>query len=312
VPKVSCLIPLYRSRRFERVITDNIDSIIDTDVEILISDRHCDDDCVDRLRTRYAGRENVRFMVASDRADWVDNINGLMAEAGGEYLRILPHDDSSTLAALTRLTDALDSAPDAVLAYGAVEAVDIDNNRIPERDALNARENPAERRWKLGDALPLFWIGRFNGSFKGLVRADAIRRSGMYIRKTPHLAHSERAWLFGLALCGRFQFTPGVMLTKRFYETSTHRSWPDTGEIIMDTADAMAAYCRDNIAGGDARTYCVRDIYWNALRKWRTIETPDRRGRLHLPYPDPRSAEFLDMDVAGISLQCSSSLQGTM
>lgn len=310
MPKVSCLIPLYRSRRFERVIEDNIDSIIDADVEILISDRHCDDDCVDRLRARYAGRKNIRFMVATDRADWIDNINGLIAEARGDYLRILPHDDSSDLSALTRLVDALDKAPDAVLAYGAVEAVDIDNNRIPEKDALSANEDPAERRWKLRDALTLFWNGRFNGGFKGLLRADAIRKSGMYIRKTPHLAHSERAWLFGLALCGRFQFVPGVMLTKRYYETSTHRSWPNNGQIIMDAADVMAGYCRDNIAGGDVQTYCLRDIYWNALRRRRIVETQSQGSRRHLPYPDPRSAEFLDMDVTGISLRPSISLSG--
>ncbi len=299
--KVSCLFPLYRSRRFERVITDNIDSIIDADVEILISDRHCDDDCVDRLRSRYAGRDNVRFMVASDRADWVDNINGLIAEADGEYLRILPHDDSSDLFALTRLVDALDAAPDAVLAYGAVEAVDIDGNRLPEKDALNAGEDPAERRWKLRDALPLFWQGRFNGSFKGLVRTGVLRRAGLHIRKTPHLAHSERAWLFGLALCGRFQFVPGVMLTKRYYETSTHRSWPNTGQIILDAADLMAAYSRANIPGGDAQAFCIRDIYWNALRRRRCIETLDQGSRRYLPYPDSRSAEFLDMDVASVS-----------
>lgn len=301
MPKVSCLIPLYRSRRFERVITDNIDSIVDADVEILISDRHGDDDCVDRLRSRYAGRDNVRFMVASDRADWVDNINGLMAEATGEYLRILPHDDSSDLSALSRLVDALDAAPDAVLAYGAVEAVDIDGNRLPEKDALNAGEDPAERRWKLRDALPLFWSGRFNGSFKGLVRTETLRRAGLHIRKTPQLVHSERAWLFGLALCGRFRFVPGTMLTKRYYETSTHRSWPNTGQIILDVAGVMAAYSRANIVAGDARAFCIRDIYWNALRRRRQIETPDRRGHRYLPYPDPRSAEFLDLDIARIA-----------
>ncbi|MDP2124860.1 MAG: glycosyltransferase family A protein [Parvibaculum sp.] len=301
MPKISCLIPLYRSRRFEAVITDNIDAIVDEDVEILVSDRHGEDDCLDRLRARYAGRRNIRFLAASDRADWVDNINGLMTEATGEYLRILPHDDSSTLSALTRLVDSLDSAPDAVLAYGAVEAVDIDNNRIPEKDALNANENPAQRTWKLQDALPLFWSGRFNGSFKGLVRTEALRRAGLHIRKTRHLVHSERTWLFGLALCGRFQFTPGIMLTKRYYETSTHRSWPNTDQIILDAADVMTAYSRESIVDGDARAFCIRDIYWNALRRRRRIESWDERYRRYLPYPDSRSAEFLNLDIASIS-----------
>jgi glycosyltransferase involved in cell wall biosynthesis len=53
-PRVSVAIPLYRSARFMDIIIANIEAMPKQDIEILISDRHCFDDTIDRLMERYA------------------------------------------------------------------------------------------------------------------------------------------------------------------------------------------------------------------------------------------------------------------
>ena len=52
-PRVSVVIPLYRSARFIDNIIANIEAMPQRGVEILISDRHCYDDTIDRLAERY-------------------------------------------------------------------------------------------------------------------------------------------------------------------------------------------------------------------------------------------------------------------
>ena len=52
MPQVSCLIPLYNSQPFFDVICENIDSHLDIDAEVLVSDRHGLDDTAERLASR--------------------------------------------------------------------------------------------------------------------------------------------------------------------------------------------------------------------------------------------------------------------
>ncbi len=260
---VSCLIPLYRSARFFDIICGNIDEHLVPGMEILISDRHGLDDTAPRLRERYAGNPQVHVLTTFDNGDWVTNICALISSSKGRYFRILPHDDSSTCASTLRLAKALDRHKDAVLAYGVVRAIDLEGRRLPERDQLNESESPTATDWDLDDALSLFWRGRFNGGFKGLVRADVVRSRHLLIKKTPTLVASERAWLFGLALAGRFHFVPEAELIKRYYDGSTSSAWAYTTGVYADVVNVMAEYCDDLIADPVARDHAKLSLVKN-------------------------------------------------
>jgi hypothetical protein len=257
---LSCLIPLYRSQAYFDIICKNIDTHLDADAEILISDRHGLDDTASRLAVRYAGEKRVRVMVLLDQGDWVTNICGLLLACRGRYLRIIPHDDSASRASTLSLTKALDDNGDAVLASGIVRAVDLQGVALPQLDQLNAGESRRAKTWSLEDALSLFWHGRFQGAFKGVVRADVIRSRRLLIKKTPTLIGSERAWLFGLALVGRFQFVPESVLVKRYYKGSTSSSWEYTPQVHADVARVMMDYCDDLIADATARERAKRSL----------------------------------------------------
>src|SRR6187397_2030409 len=72
-PLVSVAIPLYRSRPFVDRIARNIETLDYPSVEILISDRHMDDDAIELLGARFAGDPRIRLLRANDRAGWVEH-----------------------------------------------------------------------------------------------------------------------------------------------------------------------------------------------------------------------------------------------
>ena len=90
MPRISILIPLYRSSRFQDVIAENIRALSDPDVEVILSDRNGDDSIAKALRADGLLSDRVKFNVSSDNRDWVDNINALIESASGDYFRILP------------------------------------------------------------------------------------------------------------------------------------------------------------------------------------------------------------------------------
>lgn len=279
----SYLIPLHRSARFADIIADNIAAIVEGDVEIILADRNGDEECIAALRRRFGDAPNIAYVVERDDASWVDNMNDLLRRASGRYVRILPHDDSSPAGAHEALIAALEAYPDAVAAYGPVEAIDLEGNRLPRRDQPNSREDPQARDWRLGDPLPLFWTGRFAGAFKGLFRGDVIRARSLYLRKTPILMHSERAWLFGLGLSGRLQFVPQTMLVKRYHAQSTHRSWQPSAKATLDVAATMADYVDAAALDPDCAAFARRDLHWNAFRRARQFSERPRPG--YRPWP---------------------------
>ncbi|HSG44839.1 MAG TPA: glycosyltransferase family A protein [Anaerolineales bacterium] len=133
-PKVTVGIPLYSSARFIDTIIANIEAIQKRGVEILISDRHCKDNAIERLKQRCGDDSQIRFFKAQDELDWVGNINFLLQEAKGEYWRFLPHDDISPIGSLEALISALDDNQDTILAYDPTDAIDLDGIRLPQKD----------------------------------------------------------------------------------------------------------------------------------------------------------------------------------
>ena len=272
-PRISCLIPLHNSRRFLPLIIENIDSHLSIGAEVLISDRHMLDDTIDRLDGLYGGVDAVRLFADNDGADWVANINSLLIASTGDFLRIVPHDDTATADSTSRLVDALVSQPEAVLATGIVRGFDLKGNHLRKMDELNIGESSDATHWDLDDALSLDFHRRFLGGFKGVVRAAAIRSAELTIRPTPTLVNSERLWLFGLALVGGFVFVPESVLIKRYYADSTHRTWQVSAQTILDNADVMTAYCEALIADPLLRNSAVHNVFCNSRRVARWFHT---------------------------------------
>ncbi len=92
-PLVSVGIPLYKSRGFLSNIIENVEAVAYRNIEIIISDRHGEDDAIEALRRRFGHDSRVRFIKRHDRIDWVDHYNALLRQFTGKYFLWMPHDD---------------------------------------------------------------------------------------------------------------------------------------------------------------------------------------------------------------------------
>ena len=240
---VSVLIPLYKSARFLTNLQALIPPLLEAGIHVLVSDRHGADDTLDILQARFDRWPRFRTFQSTDGLDWVHNINGLIEVVQTPFFRIVMHDDLIDPASLVALRDVMTRDRNTVLCFGPTFAEDLDGNRLPDLDELNPQEKfGTSSTTGTPDLADIFWNWRYRGAFKGLIRTQPVHRQALYIRRTPTSALSERAWLCALALLGDIRFAASGSYIKRYYDSSTHRSWQITDGTRRDAVDAILAY----------------------------------------------------------------------
>ena len=218
-PLVTLAIPLYHSRAFLEIILENLETVSYPNLEIFISDRHCADDTIDILETRYRSDARFSFFRARDEIDWVAHYNFLLGAAHGEYFLWMPHDDSYPSDYLTVLVEALVQAPDALVAYGAVRGVD---GGGPLAESANVIPLSPARKWTTRCALDLFLRHQLWLAMRGVFRRAFLVQNALWLQPTRDNNSADLVWLYALACRGRFVATRETFCFKRFYPTSTH------------------------------------------------------------------------------------------
>jgi glycosyltransferase involved in cell wall biosynthesis len=295
--KVTVGIPLFRSAPFLDIILENIRAMDGMDVEVLISDRHCHDDTLDRLSASLSGQSNVRYLKGTDGLDWVGNINLLLQESTGAYFRFLPHDDLSPKGSLEALVRSMDADPDSILAYGPTKAIDLGGNHLPLLDKPAPHPVAAAHSWNLDLTLRMKWVGYFDGAFKGLIRMKQIRERGLFIRSSRDQIWPERCWLFALMFHGRFIFVQDALYIKRFYSGSVHSQWRINGTHYLSVLDVMQSYVRDVFSDPDLIRYCCEDIRSNAERLAAWADAAGMPRPEYMPFAAEGSHLYRSLDL---------------
>ncbi|MBN8823060.1 MULTISPECIES: glycosyltransferase [unclassified Spirosoma] len=224
-PTVSIAIPLYRSYRFLDIIIQNISNLPTEGTEILISDRHCDDDALAILEKRFDEDKRIRVLRATDRIDWVDHYNFLLREATAKYFMWMPHDDTFPAGYVTDLVQNLEDNPDAWLSFGDIITIDLTTQRhqrmyLPRRFSI--RLNP--HRPVLAVYLMCFW--NIGIPFRGIFNRHRILERELFLKKTTNRPDfADIYWTFGLCLQGRLLYNNTQYCIKRYYPESTHAPW---------------------------------------------------------------------------------------
>jgi glycosyltransferase involved in cell wall biosynthesis len=242
-PLVSVGIPLHRSRRFLETIVENLEAIGYPNVEIIISDRHLLDDTIAILQRRFGTDPRFRFLRATDGLNWVEHYNLLLRESRGSYAVVMPHDDSYPPSYVTELVAALESHPEAVLAFGRVEQVSIDGF-LPTLPFSPPPFSP-DADWSIRDSLRMLTVWQLWFAFRGMVRKDVIEQSNLFIRPTHRNIRADIYWVFGLSLKGRLEFVPSCSCTKRFYRSSTGADWRFDLRQSLDACRVLRSYLND-------------------------------------------------------------------
>lgn len=267
-PLVSVAIPLYRSRPFVDCIMRNLGSIDYPNVEIVISDRHQDDDALDVLAERCAGDTRVRLVRRRDGVGWVQHYNALLAAAAGEYFLWMPHDDSYPPGYIAGLVGCLEEQPRVILAFGRVEVADERGRIIYSDDRLDP-SSPHGEPWTARSALEMLmfrslWLPQFHGVF----RREPVVRAGLYVRPTTGDVEADLYWVFAMGLLGELRRVPSVSYLKRLHGTNASILWgARTMRHVLDGFVVPGAYLRDFAPrAGDARRAIPALAVWAALR----------------------------------------------
>jgi glycosyltransferase involved in cell wall biosynthesis len=219
-PKVTIAVPLYRSRRFLSIVTNTLKTLDYPNLEVLISDRHREDDSIDRLQQEFFADHRFRFLLAEDRLDWRTHYNLLLREASGKYFIWVSHDDSYPADYITQLVEAMEENPEAILAYGRVKRIDLNGEPLTyEPRRIHAHGSPP------GFLTAYRIVSSAGLQFHGLFRRSVLVDRQLYIRPTANNIAADMLWLFAVAMIGRMVFVESCTFLKRYYPSSTHQSW---------------------------------------------------------------------------------------
>ena len=209
-PTVSVVIPAYNHRDYVLATLDSVFAQTFTDYEIIVVNDGSPDDTaavlrplVDAGRIRYFEQPNAGQGAARNRG---------VAEARGRYIALLDDDDLWTPDKLARQVDALESNPNAVLAYGGWSRLEPDGTVTPHPDegCPSGRVYDAFRKqcWLLSPG-------------QALMRTTAVRSAGGF---DPAIWGSDDWDLYlRLAREGEFFYDPRVCLHYRVHAANASR-----------------------------------------------------------------------------------------
>ena len=238
-PLVSLGIPLYRSAPFFDIIKNNLQAVDYPNVEIFVSDRHCYDDTIERLREYFADDPRIKIFVETDQLDWVGHFNFLLKQGRGKYFRWMPHDDNFPTCDLKKMVGYLESHPKSILTWGPTQLLSTDGHLKEMQGQPAPSANPD---WTLDISVLFNFHNYCNGAFKGLFRREVVEQHDLYISRTYHLQYSERCWLFAMSLLGDFYFREDYHYEKRIYRGSTHEQWKTSIPNILSQCWVMQKY----------------------------------------------------------------------
>src|SRR5687767_1327748 len=130
-PLLTLLFPLYRSIRFIDNLRKHFNQLKNPRFNIIVSDRHCHDDCLQVLKSEYAHDNRFSFHAATDGIRWVDHYNYLIQQVTGKYFTFVPHDDNYHPDYFDILVNELENKSSAVMAFSEMHVAG-DNDWVPD------------------------------------------------------------------------------------------------------------------------------------------------------------------------------------
>jgi glycosyltransferase involved in cell wall biosynthesis len=249
--RVVALLPAWNAAAFIEPVLRSLDAQTYPNLQVLVSDDASTDDTA-AVCERYA-QARPRFVVHRQAANrgWIGNVNWLLQHADGDCFFFAFHDDPLEPTYVERLVDALEAAPDAVLAFSdlVVEHNGWDPTAIGEHRYLGLERATTlrERVAVLMRREPDWWVPN-----RGLFRASAARRAGGLRRHPGGEFSADWPWLLHLGLYGRFVRVP---------EPLVHKVWLREGLSIRWGTSWRK---RLGLVLGAAREIARADLPWTA------------------------------------------------
>lgn len=220
-PILSLLFPLYRSGPYFNNLLNQIEQLSDKQYEIIISDRHCYDDTIDRLQNMFKNDTRFFFIKSNDCLDWFNHYNILLKHARGKYFCWIPHDDNYSPDYFSVLIKALEEQCTAIVAFATMHVQgknwEIDYSIFKETYRYPGTSN---------EYINLFNSGLLGIPFRGVFKRKIIVEKKLWINQNRKLkGFQDLLWVFSVLLHGRFIYSEQTYCIKNFVEGSAHSGW---------------------------------------------------------------------------------------
>lgn len=139
-PLVSVVIPSYQQAEY---IDEAVRSVLaqDADLELIVADHSSTDGTWQRLQ-QYAAHPRVTLSQTPAGGGAPANWRAVTVQARGDYLKLLPGDDTLLPGSLARQVALLEANPDAVLTAGLRNVVDASGKVVVRDRGLNGLRAP--------------------------------------------------------------------------------------------------------------------------------------------------------------------------
>jgi GT2 family glycosyltransferase len=235
-PLIGVVVPVWQGAAFVAETLANVLAQRSVALRLLVSIDGGDDASAEACRP-FLKDSRVSLMVQSQRLGWVGNAATLVEAALAadvDYVCIQPHDDLIVEDYLAALLAAAVAAPSAAVVYSDIEAFGAMTGILFQASVLGS---PLARMASL-------LLDHFNAvAFRGLMRADAIRRVGTIAGNDVDDFAADTVWMTRLATVGELVRVPEPLYRKRFHQGNTHGAW---GRWPLERrAQAWSRHCLD-------------------------------------------------------------------
>jgi GT2 family glycosyltransferase len=220
-PILSLLFPLYRSRPYFNNLLHQIGQLSDKRYEIIISDRHCCDDTIDRLQNMFKNDSRFIFIKSDDCLDWTNHYNVLLGKARGKYFCWIPHDDNYGPSYFPKLIDALETQRNAIVAFATMQV----QGKKWEID-YSIFKGTYHHPFTCNEYINLFNSGLLGIPFRGVFKRKIIIEKKLWIDQNKKLkGFQDLLWVFSVLLHGGLIYTEQTYCVKNFADGSAHSPW---------------------------------------------------------------------------------------
>jgi len=264
IPRVSIGMPVYNGAAFVRTALRTLLSQTEADFELIVSDNGSSDGSTEILLAAAASDPRVRYFRHEKSLRAYDNFHYVLAQARGEFFMWAACDDNWDPDFIEKLAKALQSQPEAIMAFGDVNTV-TPTAKVGAVVPFDFQTAGLETMARLRKLAPLQCY-----YFYGLWRTDAIKRA----------PYSYCAWwpdlplMLAASMLGPFIHVPGV----RFYYYEVPKSnlrrvkeqdYVDRFNLLLGVGGLIAAVYRACAAVGGP----LMGVFAAALVVWKQIRT---------------------------------------
>ena len=221
-PILTLLFPLYRSGAFLQNLKAHFDQLKRPDINIIVSDRHCYDDTLHRLKERYGHDSRFTFLEAKDGIGWVKHYNLLIDQVTGKYFSFVPHDDLYEPDYFDVLVGELEKKPSAVMAFSRMDVAG-DNDWIPDYSIFKEKY---QYPFSAKQYMRFLYSNIIGVAFRGVFRSSTVFKEQLHIRESDKVTmYQDYYWIFALLQRGDFIYTEKTFCTKFFRKDGASGKW---------------------------------------------------------------------------------------